>query len=130
MKAARQKSALVWLAILTIAVVTVARAEAGESHSTPYTESVLKYLAAHQDAETLAASGVPRLLESWAGMPSGNSAHGAGSGVWQAMLPVVFIGLAAPLSLVAAGSRRSLGRMPAAPSLPFRFQRPPPTVCV
>jgi hypothetical protein len=47
-------------------------------------------------------------------------------GVWTAILPVLFIGLMAPLEL--AGTRLVLAgaRSPLPPALPCSFQRPPP----
>ena len=42
-------------------------------------------------------------------------------------MPVFFIGLIAPLSLIAPRAALCLGRAPSAPALPFLFQRPPPS---
>ena len=128
MKATRRGSKLVLMAILTFAVVAVLRAEVRVSNPTPYTQSVLRFLAAHQDADTLAASGVPKLLETWAARMVKAGTQGAGASVCQSMLPVIFIGLAAPLSLIDSSARSSLGRPSALLSLPCRFQRPPPSL--
>ena len=59
---------------------------------------------------------------------SGVYLHDAASGAWMAMLPVLFVGLVVPLSLISPRSFHSLGRRRAAPALPWSFQRPPPAV--
>jgi hypothetical protein len=57
-------------------------------------------------------------------VPHGHSAidHSA----WMAPLPVFFIGLIAPLNLLALISVLSLGHAPQTPTLAPSFQRPPP----
>ncbi|MDE3202360.1 MAG: hypothetical protein KGN79_15725 [Acidobacteriota bacterium] len=132
MKAAhRQKGALVWLAILTIAAVGVVRAESGWSNQTPYTQSMLRFLAAHPEGETLAA-GMPALLEHWSGGTLSHSARrstlGAQSGVFLFMLPVVFVGLATPFSLSSAIGLRTDHRIPASAPFFSCYKRPPPSL--
>jgi hypothetical protein len=51
---------------------------------------------------------------------SGHAVH------WLAILPVLFIGLIAPQTLVARLAIRDLVRTPDAPALRANFQRPPP----
>jgi len=55
-------------------------------------------------------------------IPHGNS----GSADLIAILPLLFVGLISPLSLIAPLAFEYIGRAPEAPALPSRFQRPPP----
>ncbi len=129
--AKRQKSALVWLAILTITAVAAVRAEGGWANPAPYTQSMLRFLAAHPEGETLAAS-MPGLLERWSSGTLSNSARratlGAQSDIFLFMLPVVFVGLAAPLSFSAVIRQSFERRNPAFIPLPYCYKRPPPTL--
>jgi hypothetical protein len=53
--------------------------------------------------------------------------HGhSGSADWLAILPLLFAGVISPLSLLAPLASEYIGRAPAPPALPSRFQRPPP----
>jgi hypothetical protein len=54
--------------------------------------------------------------------------HGTGADyvTWTAILPVLFVGLLAPLELMRTRLIRRDARTPAAPFLPSAFQRPPP----
>jgi hypothetical protein len=53
--------------------------------------------------------------------------HGhSGSADWLAILPLLFAGVISPLSLLSPLASEYVGREPAAPALPSRFQRPPP----
>ncbi|MGA7341311.1 MAG: hypothetical protein WBE72_22500 [Terracidiphilus sp.] len=45
---------------------------------------------------------------------------------WLAVLPILFVGLISPLSLLSPMAYMYLGRAPDAPALPATFQRPPP----
>ncbi|HWA93524.1 MAG TPA: hypothetical protein VG844_02905 [Terracidiphilus sp.] len=127
----RQKSALVWLAILTIAAVGVVRAEGGWSNPAPYTQSMLRFLAAHPEGETLAA-GMPGLLERWSGGILSNSARratlGAQPDIFLFMLPVVFVGLAASFCLSAAMEQELDCKTPASLPLFSCYKRPPPSL--
>jgi hypothetical protein len=53
-------------------------------------------------------------------------AHGADNGVWQAILPILFVGVISSLSLLSPLAYFYLGLVPEAPALPTSFQRPPP----
>jgi hypothetical protein len=123
----RHRSAWIWVAIAAIAMATVARAQAGVQSATAYTHPVLDFLASHSNAAGHATNTDARLFghrsDRQAKAALSDSAH---PGVWTAMLPVLFIGLVAPLSLVSPQFALSLGRTPSAPPLPFSFQRPPP----
>ncbi|MGA2276146.1 MAG: hypothetical protein ABSG00_00980 [Terracidiphilus sp.] len=53
--------------------------------------------------------------------------HGHSGGAdWLAILPLLFVGVISPLSLLAPLAFEYIGRAPEAPALPTRFQRPPP----
>jgi hypothetical protein len=52
--------------------------------------------------------------------------HSGGSPDWLAILPILFVGVISPLSLLSPLARAYAGRTPSAPALPSRFQRPPP----
>ena len=123
----RHRSAWIWVAIAAIAMATVARAQAGVQSATAYTHPVLEFLASHSSAAGHATSGDALLFGHHADRKTPTAlSGGAGSGVWTAVLPVLFVGLVAPLSLVSPQFALSLGRTPSAPALPFSFQRPPP----
>lgn len=48
------------------------------------------------------------------------------AGTWAAILPLLFVGVISPLSLLSPMAFAYVGRTPDAPVLPTRFQRPPP----
>ena len=52
--------------------------------------------------------------------------HAAGAPDLLAILPLLFVGVISPLSLLAPLANDYVGRTPNAPALPTRFQRPPP----
>lgn len=54
---------------------------------------------------------------------TGNSPN---QSAWQAILPVVFVGLIATFSLLPLLVALSVAHLPAAPALASSFQRPPP----
>lgn len=56
-------------------------------------------------------------------IPHGHSADG---GAWLAILPILFVGMISPLSLLSPMAFMYIGRSPDAPVLPALFQRPPP----
>lgn len=53
--------------------------------------------------------------------------HIAGQSEWLALLPVFFVGLLAPLSLMPVLANLAVGCVPAAPVLVPSFERPPPS---
>jgi MFS family permease len=53
-------------------------------------------------------------------------AHSADNGVWQAILPIFFVGVISSLSLLLPLAYLYLGRIPKTPVHPTSFQRPPP----
>jgi hypothetical protein len=125
----RHKNGWVWLAIAAMAVVSLARIEAG-GNVPIYTNPVLAFLAGQQNsAAGMSVTGTPRIVNRGSARnAAGMFLHGTAPGSWMAVLPVLFIGLVAPLSLVSARSLLSLGRAPAFPLLPEKFQRPPPAL--
>ena len=125
----RQRSAWIWLAIAALAVATAARAQAGIQSATAYTNPVLEFLAGHPSTAALATNGAPRLFEHRSARQARAAlSHGADSGPSTAMLPVFFVGLIAPMSLISPRSALCLGCTHSAPALPSRFQRPPPSL--
>ena len=52
--------------------------------------------------------------------------HAGSSADWLAILPLLFVGIISPLSLMPRRAFAYVGRTPDAPALPSRFQRPPP----
>ncbi|HWE86617.1 MAG TPA: hypothetical protein VG267_16865 [Terracidiphilus sp.] len=58
--------------------------------------------------------------------PVRTRAANAGHGLWMAMLPVLFVGLVAPLELKRTRLALCASRRPSVPYLPSAFQRPPP----
>ena len=122
----RNRSAWIWLAVATLAVVCVPRGQFGIGASQTYAHPVLQFLAAHSGSESLNPRAFPRLLQQSV-HASGTTAFTAGP-TWQAILPVLFIGLIAPLSVVCALSLLSVTHTPKAPALASLFQRPPPSL--
>ena len=127
MTANRRRSAAprawIWLAVAALAVSCASRAQAGIESAAAYTHPVLQFLAGQSASDSVDAHNprpqhTSRLRDAQSG------------GAWQAVLPVLFIGLIAPLSLIAPRSAVGLGRPPASPARPFLFQRPPPSLLV
>ncbi|HEX2919011.1 MAG TPA: hypothetical protein VHN81_10845 [Edaphobacter sp.] len=109
------------MAIVTIVLATAARAESGLQSARAYATPVIQFLSETHNAQTAAVATDARSLHARSGhRPS------AGDDMWTAMLPVLFVGLVSPLSLISAHSHVSLDRIPATPSLALLFQRPPP----
>ena len=115
-----------WLAIAAVAVVSLVRVQPGVESATVYGNSVLAFLAGQHTPTTVSAAGSPQIVKARNG--SGVYLHDASSGAWTAILPVLFIGLVAPLSLISPRSYLSLGRTPSFPGLAEEFQRPPPAL--
>jgi ABC-type cobalamin transport system ATPase subunit len=119
------------VAVAALAVASLARAQAGLSNATAYANPVFEFLAAHQNAAALSATDIARLRQHTSTrQANAGLMHGVDSGAWQSMLPVLFVGLIAPLNLVSPSSELCLDRTNSAPALPFRFQRPPPPALI
>jgi hypothetical protein len=121
MKATRYRNAWVLLTVAVMMAAVVARVETGARGKAA--NSVIEFLAGHPNADNLAATDVARLLKDWSARQARATAHG--TGVWQAILPVFFIGLVVPLCL-ALVRVCSATNASTAPFLPTSFQRPPP----
>ena len=112
-----------------MAVVSLARVQADLGNAAVYTNPVLAFLTGHENAAALSTPAAPRTVNL-------GSAHNASvallnhavPGAWTAIVPVLFVGLVAPLSLISPRSTLSLGRAPAFPELPEKFPRPPPAL--
>ena len=118
-----------WLAVAAMAVASLARVESSIGAATVYTNPVLAFLAGQQNtacAGTASAAQYASLGS--ARRASAGFLHQAAPGAWTAVLPVLFVGLVSPLSLVLPTSLLSLGRRLPAPALPSLFQRPPPAL--
>jgi hypothetical protein len=84
-----------------------------------YAAPVIKFLAASQLTEAAADSSAHRASSLSRGNVFGTALN---------VLPIFFIGLVLPLSLLPARSFLYLGRALPAPSLPGLFERPPPVL--
>ena len=118
-----------WVAVAAMAVVSLGRVQTDIAKATVYANPVLAFLAGQQNAPTVSAAGSPQIVRiGGARHGSGVYLHDPASGAWMAILPVLFVGLVVPLSLISPRSFHSLGRRRTAPALPWSFQRPPPAV--
>lgn len=107
-----------------MSIAIVARAQSGMENARAYTDPVLEFLAGHTGDQSPTASGVERYLHTHGARAKW---QGADPGTRASMLPVQFVGLVSPLNVLSQNSVLCIGRAPAAPPLPFSFQRPPPT---
>jgi hypothetical protein len=126
MSGSRNKNAWVWVAIAAIAFASSARAQASVQSAKAYAHPVLEFLAKSQSQSPAAKAVALRFAPSASRRQLKSMSGDTGLGMWMAMLPVFFIGLVSPLSLISAASIRSICQAPAAPLLPSSFQRPPP----
>jgi hypothetical protein len=126
MSGSRNKNAWVWVAIAAIAFASAARAEAGLQSARAYAHPVLEFLAKSQGQSPAVRPVVLRFAQVGPGRQINAVSRDARIGMWMAILPVFFVGLVSPLTLVSAAFIRGLYQEPAAPLLPASFQRPPP----
>ncbi len=124
MTANRHRSALVWLAVAAMAVVSLARVEAGAANASVYSNPVLAFLAGQQNGAASVVGGSQAVHLGSARQ----SSRAAAPGAWMAVLPVLFVGLVAPLNLISPQALLCLGRTSLFPDLCERFQRPPPAL--
>jgi hypothetical protein len=117
-----------WVAIAAVAFTSVAHAETSLQSAKAYAHPVLEFLARSQSQNSVARSGILRFGQLGSKRQTHSTLSKAGSRTLIAMLPVMFIGLVSPLSIVSATSIRCLGRAPSVPQLPSLFQRPPPSL--
>lgn len=126
MNGTRNGSAWIWVAIAAVAFASVARAEAGLQSAKAYAHPVLEFLAKNQSQYPIARPGVSRFAQLASRRRVHSVSRDTGVGEWMAILPVLFIGLVSPLTLLETGSIRWLGGVPSSPLVPASFQRPPP----
>jgi hypothetical protein len=119
----RNKSAWMWLAVAAMAVVSLARVQADVGDAPVYANPVLAFLAGHESSASPSATGAPFVGHSRSTRKASNATP-----AWIAIVPVLFVGLVAPLSLISPRSFLLLGRTPSFPELPEKFQRPPPAL--
>src|SRR4051812_3900169 len=129
MTATRYRNTWMWLAGAAMAVASLARVEGSIGTATVYTTPVLAFLAGQQNAANVAASSAPH----YANLGSARRTsvvffQHPDPGSWTAVLPVLFVGLVSPLSLISPTSLLSLDRRLPAPALPSLFERPPPAL--
>jgi hypothetical protein len=103
--------------VAAITLASLARAQSGIENARVYANPFIAFLADGHLAESGASAVAHR---------SASSSHAEDSGTVLNLLPVFFIGLVSPLSLLFAGSIPCLRRALPAPDLAGRFQRPPP----
>ena len=125
---ARNRNTWMWVAIAAVAFTSVARAEMGPQSTKGYVHPVFEFLARSQSQNSVAHSGVLRFAPLGSRRPANSIMRRGNSGALIAVLPVFFIGLVSPLTLLSVASIRSLGRPPAVPLLSALFQRPPPSL--
>ena len=116
-----------WLAIAAVAFTSVATAETGRHTSRGYAHPVFDFLVRSHTQNSAAHATPSRFAGAASQRQASCSFSSSVSGRLIAMLPVLFIGLVAPLGSQ-ADSASSLGRAPAAPLLSALFQRPPPAL--
>jgi len=121
----RNRSTWMWVAIAAVVFTSVARAETDLPSAKSCTHPVFQFLArSHSQNSTHAV----RFINPGSRRQANSMLRSAGSGAIAAMLPVFFIGLVSPLTVLSDGSSRSLGLAPSTPPLPALFQRPPPSL--
>jgi hypothetical protein len=118
-KSASSSGTCVWLAIAAITLASVARAHSGMESARAYAAPVIKFLAANQLTESSASSATHRSVS-----PSRGNVFGTAFN----LLPIFFIGLISPLSLLSARASLGIGRALPTPTLPGLFERPPPVL--
>jgi len=124
----RNKTAWIWLTVAAMTAMTFARAQAGGPSTAPDDDSVFAFLSGHSMGGAFGAQSSPTTREYRSDRRLRTSTPGIGTGAWMAVVPILFVGLIAPLSLISPGAVLSLGRACSAPALPFLFQRPPPSL--
>jgi len=117
MKGNRPNGAWVWVAIAAITFASLARAQSGIGYARAYATPVIKFLAAGQLADSAAAS---------PGHHAVSTSQAGTSTLALELLPVFFVGLIAPLSLLSSRLALCIGSALCAHDLPDLFQRPPP----
>lgn len=113
----RSRDAWIWVTVAAITIASLARAQSGIENARAYANPFIGLFSDGHLAESGASAAAHRSL---------SSTHAENSGIVLNLLPVFFVGLVSPLSLLFAGSAHCLRRALPAPDLAGRFQRPPP----
>lgn len=116
-RTSRSRGAWIWVTVAAITLASLARAQSGIENARGYANPFIAFLSDAHLAESAASAVAHR---------SATSSHSGSSGTVLNLLPVFFVGLVSPLSLMHAGSVPCLRRTLPAPDLAGRFQRPPP----
>jgi len=119
----RQSRTWIWLAVAAITAVSLAPGKTGLSAVKVLPNPVLAFLSGHSMSAAPSAARIPGMRMQAVRRQLAISSRTNGGAVWLAVVPVLFIGLIAPLSLVPALAARCPGRDRAFAPL---FQRPPP----
>jgi hypothetical protein len=128
MSTGRNRTALIWVAIAAVALVSVTCAEAGLESAKAYASPVLKLLAKGQAHTPVAKPGAAHSLSRFSERRAAAFLSRAGvSGVFW-LVPVFFIGLLLPLGPRSGVPAESCRLAFTGPSLPVLFQRPPPQI--
>ncbi|MFZ1939882.1 MAG: hypothetical protein WBA18_22565 [Terracidiphilus sp.] len=117
MKGNRPKGAWIWVAIAAITFASLARAQSGIGYARAYATPVIKLLASNQLVDSDASAAARRTV---------SRSQAGTSTLALELLPVFFVGLVAPLSLLSPRLALCIGSAPSAHDLPDLFQRPPP----
>jgi hypothetical protein len=122
----RNRSAWVWVTIAAIALVSVARAD-GSRHSTKAgMRAALALLHRGQSLPLAAKPGMAQLIPRATARRVTKLLQSSGIGACVGILPILFVAMVSPLGVLSTASVPRSSRTPAAPLLPFSFQRPPP----
>ncbi|MGD0913089.1 MAG: hypothetical protein ABR928_14440 [Terracidiphilus sp.] len=113
----RSRDAWIWVTVAAISLTSLARAQSGIENARGYANPFIAFFADAHLADSGASAAAHR---------SASSSRSGNSGTVLNLLPVYFVGLVSPLSLLFAGSVPCLKRALPAPALAGRFQRPPP----
>ena len=121
----RQSRTWIWLAVAAITAVSLAPGKTGLSAVKALPSPVLAFLSGHPMSAAPSASRLPGMRVQAVRRQLAISSPRSSGTLWLAVVPVLFIGLIAPLSLVPSLTPLCPGRHRAFEPL---FQRPPPAL--
>src|SRR3954463_10692871 len=107
----RNRNAWIWVAITAIALASVARAQSGLEIARSYANPVIALLSTAQATQ----SGPEHFALKRMDRGTQASQHESGGSLFLELLPILFVGLLSPLSLLSARSWLSLGHTFAPP---------------
>lgn len=113
----RSRDAWIWVTVAAITLASLARAQSGIENARGYANPLIAFFSDGHLGESAVSA---------AALRSATGSHSASSGAVLNLLPVYFVGVVSPLSLMFAGSAPCLRRALPAPDMAGRFQRPPP----